>query len=320
MGPISAKTWLSLLSRPEGPPPSSPRPPRDRVSDLCDLADRHGVLPAILRNLGSPAPYSWTERLAWLTGLANWIRHWLHEISVAFTGRRIPHMVLKGPEFADRLYPDPALRLFTDLELLVPKDALPDAAGALAELGYQPQPVPRRKRSADRGEQTWIHPDRPPGKIEVHWNLTNSPALRQVLSVQLSDLPVEPSAPESSRLTAAPEALLLIAVVHGAASYQFSRFQILCDIRQSLLSAAGPIHQPLLSELVDRTGAALALAAGVELVRGFFPETPAPAAALSASTLRELLVLRLLSPEIVLSGRPLDRLRRRIFRHMLKVP
>lgn len=53
-------------------------------------------------------------------------------------GRRgVPHRVLKGPAFAHLDYPDPALRAFVDIDLLVPSGRYDDAIGALTEAGFE---------------------------------------------------------------------------------------------------------------------------------------------------------------------------------------
>ena len=46
------------------------------------------------------------------TGLTLALRRQLAQIGAALAERRLPACVLKGPEFADRLYPSPALRPF----------------------------------------------------------------------------------------------------------------------------------------------------------------------------------------------------------------
>ena len=48
-----------------------------------------------------------------------------------------PGIVLKGPAISDRLYPDPGLRPYNDLDLLVARRALQDAKAALSAIGYE---------------------------------------------------------------------------------------------------------------------------------------------------------------------------------------
>lgn len=49
-------------------------------------------------------------------------------------------IALKGPILADRLYPEPALRVATDLDLLVREDDLPRATAALLAAGFHRPP------------------------------------------------------------------------------------------------------------------------------------------------------------------------------------
>ena len=56
-----------------------------------------------------------------------------------------PVVVLKGPVLAHGAYPDPLLRPFTDLDLLIPGSRLEEFVVALAGLGYErarPEPAP----------------------------------------------------------------------------------------------------------------------------------------------------------------------------------
>lgn len=328
--------WLLATADPAGPrlPLPAALHPR-RLGAFWGAADRHGVLPAVAANLRAlvrehgaervcreAGPLeemlaSAEERLVTRTGLSLLLRHRLRAVADALRERGLPAVVLKGPEFADRLYPDPALRPFTDLDLLAAPTAVPQVEAALEALGYRPDPAPRRKHRGGYGERTWRLPDAPTGAVEVHWNLVNSPPLRRRVSVEYDDLQLE-ATDGAPRPTAA--SLLAIAAVHGATGHRFDRLQVLCDVCQAARGAAGAPDEGWLAEFGRRTGAAEVMATALYLAGRALAEP-------RCEQMRERLFGRLpgagarllLSPAVVLrSRRPLARLRRQLYRELLK--
>jgi len=292
------------------------------VPVLCDLADAHSVLPAVVRNLHRLGGEGFTDalveprrRLMQRTAVALLLRRQRDRIAAAFAERRIPFAVIKGPAFADRLYADPALRPFTDLDLLVRGESRDDAAAALRTLGYRLVDQWGRKHDAEYGEQTWrVGRSAVPagGAVELHWNLVNSPTLRAGLSVGYSDLVTDGS------MSAA--ALLIVAAVHGAASHQFDRLGLLWDIAQAARGRAGQIDRAWLVETARRTGCGRALAMGLHLAAATLGDTAAATLARELKLPRPGVVTRrLLTPAVVLGARtPFVTARRLAFRQMLK--
>ncbi len=60
----------------------------------------------------------------------------LEEILLSLEAEGVGVVVLKGPVIADRYYPDPGLRPYRDIDLLVPLDCHERVAAACARLGY----------------------------------------------------------------------------------------------------------------------------------------------------------------------------------------
>jgi len=326
--------WFLALADPApvGPPP--PRPATLDPARACELAAWHGVLPALARNLrrlGTSDASLKTlleqaeERLRQSVVLSLVLRKRLEAIAAAFLAAGIPALVLKGPEFADRLYDHPSLRPFTDLDFLLPRDAIADAGAALQALGYRRDPEPPGKYPGDYGEEAWRLDDPASGAVELHWNLVNSPPLRRRCSVEFGDLlvggaslPREAQAGALPRAT--PSALLLTAAVHAAVSHRFDRLQPLCDVCQAARGAAGPVDSAWLAEAARRTGSGFALATALHLAGGAFRE---PACAALAAALKpqpsRLLVSRVVTPRSVLHSRTLAAgLRRQLYRELLK--
>lgn len=151
----------------------------------------------------------------------------------------------------------------------------------------------------------------------------NSPPLRRRISVAYDDLQVE-DGPEVGRSEPRPSAssLLLIAAVHGAVGHRFDRLQILCDVCQCARRAAGALDEKWLADAAARTGSRRALQAALSLAGDAF----------GGPGCRELIERLgwgkpggawrcLLTPAVVLrSDRPLAKLRRQLFRELLKRP
>ena len=254
-------------------------------------------------------------------GLTLALRRQLSQIGAALAARNLPACVLKGAEFADRLYPSPALRPFTDIDLLVPETARGEVEKVMAGLGYQPQ-IAAMKHATGYGEQSWRPPTAVGGTVEVHWNLVNSPTLRRRVSVRFEDLRLDSAGPAASWGLPRPDgsSLLLIAAVHAAASHCFDRLQMLWDVCQSARSAAGPLDEAWLADAARRTGGRLAMATALHLVDRVLGE-PAAGRLLDRLSLGRpsLLVRSLLTRSVILRGHAgRDSIRRQIFRERLK--
>lgn len=347
------------------------------VERLLELAQEHGVLPAVCANLHRllrAGPQSLTagrdvENLQNILQKAR--QELLHEAGTTLVLRRdtaaaaaamavaqVPAIILKGMDFADRLYPAPLLRTQRDVDVLVPASAVPAARDVLRGLGYQPAPPPRLKHPGDYGQESWWPRDTAGGNLELHWNLVNSPTVRRGVNVGYEDLLLEAATgpcatvvpPEHAAKTAQPGAArqqamatlvgapprpaarpraavlpvptpascLLIAAVHGGTSHSFERLQLLCDVRQLARRAAGAIDVDWLAATARRTGAAGTLATALRLT------ARALNCAHSAELLAELdlpeppLWRWLLTPAVVTGEALLTRGRRQWFRQLLK--
>ncbi len=102
----------------------------------------------------------------------------LATVTEAFRAGGIPMLVLKGAALAGGVYPDPALRAFSDLDLLVAAGDVDRAHLSLTGLGYDIAGGP--PSDADR---TWRHgrgyfdPARRRVPVDVHWRYAGYPLL-----------------------------------------------------------------------------------------------------------------------------------------------
>lgn len=324
--------WLLRLADPEAVPDAAALPllTEAQFLVLSEEAARHGVLPALARALKAPAV------AARLPAEADAARRQLRDtiqVQIAFNlllahqadrlFRRIraaglPVALVKGRVFGERLYADPSLRTFTDLDLLMPPAARPAAEAVLAEAGFVRVEDPSRD---DYEEVKWLHRERSEVMVEMHGNLVHSPRLRSSLSLGWDDLASAPGWPDAP----APEALLLIASVHGASSHQFDRLQHLVDVTLAARRlAAAPAGLAWLEATVARTRTRLALVAALDLAaRAFDDRACRDLAARFAPVRYRGAARRLLTPALSAAAygprAGLGSWRRKAFRHLLKL-
>jgi hypothetical protein len=285
----AVEKWLLVLSDPETPRQEFPteRLTPEELVTLCALADFHGVSPGVcnkvekllaetpdrlISNLEGKKTFSTemaavrkrlTERFAMTMFLSAETRRLLKVLSTA--GAEV--IALKGMDFATRLYTQPALRPFADIDLLTRRQDWDAIASAMSRLGYVERET-ELKHATGYAERTWENPAMPGAMVEVHDNLVNSPTIRRGVSVTLADVPLEKHTDGTMRPTAA--GLLLIAAVHGAASHSFDKLQHLADVAQIARQRAGAIDENELKRAAEKTGAMFCIAMALDLAARTF--------------------------------------------------
>jgi len=244
-------------------PGGTPLPGSFRLSaatELLRLADAQGVLPTVLARLPEAVRGAATQ--AWRATLEAAAAQTLvlRQVALRLTGlldaAGIDALVVKGPSFADRLYPASCWRPFTDLDLLLQRRDLPAAAAVMRAAGFRPEGLALKHAPDAYGEEKWVADQ---GGLEVlvelHWDLIGSPTLRRGRRCDLALLQSEGGA-------RTPAALLLVAAVHAAYGHAFDRLQPLVDVLQATRGAAGPPDIGWLSRRAaeGRLGPGLALA------------------------------------------------------------
>jgi hypothetical protein len=282
--------WLLRLCDPAG---SSFWPARRLdpagLTRLLRLADEHGVTGAVLANVNAIFAGEGRQRLLresaqpsdghaldaalrdarqrWFDFLAMTLslRQRARQVRDAFRSAGVPAALVKGEDFADRLYRPSGLRPFRDIDLMLPREAMPDAARIMAALGYR-EVRGQVKYQSDYGEQTWDSLTAPRTRVELHWNLINSPAQRRHSSLTYESLQWEQTTLDGQpALRATPAAMLLIAAVHAVLGHRFDRLQHLCDIRQICRAQAGPVDVDWLRGAAAQCGTAASLQGALEV-------------------------------------------------------
>ena len=229
----SALVWLRVCLDALGRRQPVPAPPLDLDwAALLTLAEAEDVLPAVAYAAGTArwttVPAAARRHLADVLA-ASRARHLVMTSELARALRRfatdgIDVIALKGPVLAETVYPDPALRPFSDLDLLVRPEDRRRTDAALQALGYTPL--------AD--EHSWDFDiafdgatvyESPGGvRIDLHWALLTEARYawrqREAGSVWQRATPITLAGERA--LTLAPEDLVLHLATHFAVHHSLT--------------------------------------------------------------------------------------------------
>lgn len=189
----------------------------------------------------------------------------LLEVVDRFEARGIEHRVLKGPAAAHLDHPDPALRSFGDIDLLVRSSQFDDAADVLRATGFArryPQPRPGFDRRFSKGA-AFVAPDQ--FELDLHRTLAMGPF---GLTIDLDDLWCEPQTFEIGGRTLfalGPEKRFLHACYHAALGDVRPRLVALRDLAQILERDSQPVDRDEIRRLANRWRGDAVLARGVVL-------------------------------------------------------
>ncbi len=148
-----------------------------------------------------------------------------------------PAIVLKGPAISDRLYPDPALRPYGDLDLMVARESLGDAKTALSAIGYEEQIQLRPGWEVAHGHT--IDLVRAVGRksvhVEVHWRVSDDRVGEAMSHAALSEAAERVPGTPGAAFPSLPDQLLICAL--HLMSHREKRLAWLEDIRRINLLA-----------------------------------------------------------------------------------
>lgn len=265
---------LCDLADPEAPVPSADMLACIGPDDLLALARHHAIEAIVWRKLtqvrGWPdagwaaATEALAARVRIATGVTMLLEAHAARISGALDGKGLPHRLVKGADFAAALYPDVADRPFTDIDILVPAEALAETGIVLRQAGFDLSAYQRADRRAASGEQKWTREGEPHLLIEVHTDLVHAPALRRRVTFGYREAVLadaEGASPASGRL--------LAAVVHGAIGHKFHQLKLAVDVLQAMRRIDDAMPRAI--EAARQLNLTFELAAAAGLARRLFP-------------------------------------------------
>ena len=200
------------------------------------------------------------------------LRRQLGEAVASLNGIGIEPVLLKGAvRLVDRLYPSPAWRFMRDLDLLVPRDRLSDAAARLATIGYGFGRARRRLFGAHRHLPP-LGRDHDAAVIEIHEELLPSRRdLCPAAGVLARSLPVDVDGARARLPDTIDQIALLIGHDRFDGNLHRSGSFLLRSIFETALLCS---EEQRVRELLDRftaAGAARWVWMQLELVRCLFP-------------------------------------------------
>jgi hypothetical protein len=115
---------------------------------ISELARLHGVTPFLFyrtRHLGIPVPEKirkeWLGIYLYSLAQDQKARRQIKELKEILDPAGVPFILLKGASALLRLYPEPALRTFCDLDILIPEAMVSRFKGIMTKAGYKPMGV-----------------------------------------------------------------------------------------------------------------------------------------------------------------------------------
>lgn len=255
---------------------------------FTDLATFHSVRPLVHRSLQAtcwsdlPAAIQseWHETVRLLTGKTLFITGEMLRVTAEFRSAGVPVAALKGSIIAQVAYGDPALREFSDLDLLVHPSDLTRAMPIFERLGYRP--------AWDRdlatltgflrhvGECRMVNPQMATD-IDLHWRVSTQAT---ALAPSLRDFPAgfQPIAlAGASVLSLDVHELPLYLAAQGGWD-QWGDLRRLCDLAEFLRRHSEIDWQPSLAA-ARRLGGLRSMLTGLALAARLF-DAPIPAPAL----------------------------------------
>ncbi|MEM7132580.1 MAG: nucleotidyltransferase family protein [Chloroflexota bacterium] len=205
----------------------------DEWKALLDLADRQRLTPLLYDRLKeklnvSVIPSVHLDRLK-AAHRKNSMRNMhlfqrLHQILKVFATHEIPVIVLKGAFLAHAIYPSRSQRYMLDIDILVQKAHLAQAAELLIEMGYQPKgPLALDSVVELLKHLPVFRMPNDPVPVELHWTIASPRQFHDVSTDNFwDDLEVVPFG-KGAMAGFCPEELLLHLCIH--ASYQHLFFQ-----------------------------------------------------------------------------------------------
>jgi hypothetical protein len=188
---IAALDWGHTVTRAE----------HERLAPILYVALRGGAAPAhVLARLR--ASWMGAERQQLRAGAE------LREIVGAFARAGIETIILNGPALAADYYPDPALRPFTDLDLLIRREDRRQALDILLGLGLADEAP---GRSLEHVPAVFLAPPRDSERlpVDLHWECVGGGRASQMAADEIWGRAVPAPAWGKAARTLAPEDLLI---------------------------------------------------------------------------------------------------------------
>jgi hypothetical protein len=250
---------------------------------LVELAQAEGVGPLLAHSLQSlpevaiPDPVREALAMIYRQAVYNSLIHRSARAQLCrhLHVRQIPVLLLKGAELSFRCYDDPATRPMQDVDLLVPRSRVKEAACCLEEIGFHPLSGSlSAELQRPRGHLVYIH-TLTQAMVELHWELkllgrAQAAAIPEIWSG------VSPAAGDPAALVMRLGHLLPILCAHMLLQHRTARLLWLYDLHRVLLTMDS-MEAALARDAATRWSLAPCTALALKRVQELF-DTPLPVA------------------------------------------
>lgn len=244
---------------------------------LLATAAQHGILPLLFRNLSTcceaiPPPYLAQLRTFYMT---NSVRNEIlaKELIVLledFKSERIAALPFKGPALAAMAYGDISLRVFVDLDILVPQSQLTQAFHVMKEKGFLLKghdPQEDQRPSSNKKTYTFI---RGVGLTEIRVDL-QSLIIGDYFAVHINDDSIWDRVTEIPLLEKlvpglGAEDLLITLCIHGSKHF-WEKTKWICDVAELIQRYQKTINWRLVSDQAERLGVRNMLELGLNMAQ-----------------------------------------------------
>src|SRR5207245_1515524 len=164
----------------------------------------------------------------------------------SFEREHIPVIALKGPVLAETLYVHPALRPYTDLDLLIRRETLAGVDDLLQRLGYRRLADAHSFRFDVAYDHATLYVAASGVHVDLHWSLLSEPRYswneREAQAVWDRTVPIRVAGEEALGLC--PEDLVLYLAVHLAVHHSLAGLLWYYDLFLILVRWSGTLDWP----------------------------------------------------------------------------
>jgi hypothetical protein len=238
---------------------------------LFGLAERHGLLPLVSHHLAGTGGPPWFRdeigrRVSAIVGRNLMMVSELIRVVRRLEAEGIPALPYKGPALAVAAYGSLARRSFDDLDLLVPRSRVREAARLMREDGYEPvyALTPAQETAYFRTQCEYIV-ERDDVRVELHWEIVPR---YFTWPFDLDDLWARAETTELAGAllrTLSAEDLLLVLCAHGS-KHCWDRLEWIASFAE-IVGRSATLDWPRVRGVASRAGAGRLLAVSLALVR-----------------------------------------------------
>jgi len=242
-------------------------------------ASRHGTLPAL--PLKAQAELRTAYAQSWKANQILLLE--LESLAAELKRAHLPAVLLKGANFALRLYPDLGARPMSDLDLLVPFAQIEQAVEIAKKLGFEdsaPEAAPHLNQLL--GHAVWMYAPQRRAALEIHYTLAASAAFKYAAPLNWFWGQTQPLAHPryAALLTFSPQGNLLYAAAHAMLQHggKSAPLRWFVDMDLLLRKYEHEINWQNLLEEAQRIAWISALRAGLEQTQRYFASPIPPEA------------------------------------------